>query len=147
MSILKAAAGRALEIGAKNGLARALAASSSGLMKRLPAALIVETAITVGKESIAVVRKEKTVAEAADTLAEKSAEIGAASVGAALGMAAAAAVGGGVIVTASASAGAAYCLGLAGQKAYLATRARFVGKDEPEEAPILAIDQEQLPKP
>jgi hypothetical protein len=140
MGILKAAAGKALEMGASKGLSRVLTASSSGLLKRLPAALIVETALTVGKESIAVMRKEKTLLQAADTLGEKTAEIGGASVGAALGIAAAGAVGGGLIVTASVSAGAAYCLGVAGQKAYQATKAHFAPKEEPEAPPLLITD-------
>lgn len=145
MSVIKAAAGKALEIGATKGLSRALSASSSGLMRRLPAALIVETALVVGKESLAVLRKEKSLLQAADTLGEKSAEIGCASVGAALGIAAAGAVGGGLIVTASVSAGAAYCLGLAGQKAYQATKAHFAPKEQPE-VPPLAITDNRRPE-
>lgn len=145
MGILKEAAGKALEMGASKGLSRVLSASSSGFLKRLPAALIVETALTIGKESLSVMRKEKTMLQAADTLGEKTAEIGGASVGAALGIAAAGAIGGGLIVTASVSAGAAYCLGLAGQKAYQATKAHFAPKDQPEEPP-LAITDDRTPE-
>lgn len=128
MDVLKTAADKALTAGASKGLGHAFSLSSSALMRKLPAALIVESVIAVGRESLAVVRKEKTITQAADSLAEKGAEMGGATVGAAVGIAAVSAVGGGVIIATSVSIGAAYCLGLAGQKAYQTARAKITEK-------------------
>ena len=128
MEVFKTAAEKALTAGASKGLGHALSLSSSTLMRKLPAALIVESVIAVGRESLAVVRKEKTILQAADCLAEKSAEMGGATIGAAAGIAAISAVGGGVIIATSVSIGAAYCLGLAGQKAYQTARTKISEK-------------------
>lgn len=128
MSVFKTAAEKALTAGASKGLGHALGLSSSALLRKLPAALIVETVIAVSKESLAVVRKEKTVLQAADGLAEKSAEIGGATVGAAVGIAAVSAVGGGAIIATSVSIGTAYCLGVAGQKVYQSARTKLGNK-------------------
>ncbi|MNN74872.1 hypothetical protein D3C81_1911150 [compost metagenome] len=54
--------------------------------------------------------------------------MGGATVGAAVGIAAVSAVGGGVIIATSVSIGTAYCLGLAGQKAYQTARTKISEK-------------------